>query len=103
MGVTRHRIYERIDAALEKARWRQLHLRGIYLDEADYFALVRAETARWRKASGSGARVYPMSYDNALIIGGSALVSPAKSSAVYAESGEAITICKHLSPKVRAP
>ena len=95
-------IYDRIDAALEKARWRQLELRGIYLDEEDYFAFAKAETIRWRKASGSKARVYPMSYENVLIIGGKALVSPAKHSAVYAKSGEAIYIPKRLNVKVAA-
>lgn len=94
-------IYQHIDTALEKARWRNLKIRGIYLDETDYFTFAKAETARWRKATGSRARVYPMAYDNVLIIGGKAIVHPAKSSAVYTESGEAIAIPKRLSPRIR--
>jgi hypothetical protein len=38
-------IYDRIDSALERARWRQLELRGLYLDPVDYAAFAKAETA----------------------------------------------------------
>jgi hypothetical protein len=96
-------LYDRIDAALEKARWRKLEVRGIYLDEADYFAFAKAETDRWRKASGSKVRVYPMSYGNVLILGsGCSIVKPATRSRVYAKGGETIDIPKRLSAKVAA-
>lgn len=96
-------IHDRIDAALEKARWRKLELRGIYLDEEDYFAFAKAETERWRKASGSKARVYPLSYEKVLILGnGCAIVKPAKRSRVYAKGGEIIDVPKRLSAKVAA-
>lgn len=100
--MTEPSIYERINTALEKARWRKFELRGIYLDKAGYEAFAKAETARYRKMTGSSARTYPMAYENVLIIGGSAIVHPAKGSAVYGQSGEAITIPKRLSMKVAA-
>ncbi len=71
------------------------------MDEKDYHAFAKAETARYRRMTGSRCRTYPMAYENVLIIGGSAIVHPAKSSAVYAECGEAIVISKKLSAKVR--
>lgn len=96
-------IYDRVDAALEKARWRNLALRGIYLNPADYAAFAKAETVRWRKETGSKALCWPLSYQHVLILGKSALpVKEAKSSAVYATSGEQIAIPKRLSPRVRA-
>jgi excinuclease UvrABC nuclease subunit len=96
-------ILDRLDAALQKARFRRLELRGIYLDEADYAAFAKAMTRRWRKASGSRAGVFPLAYDSVLIIGGSAMVHEAKKSAVYATSGEAVVIPKRLSPRVGKP
>jgi hypothetical protein len=96
-------ITELIDVALEKARWRNLELRGIYLDPADYAAFALFETKRWQRETGSSATVVPLSYRNVLIIGGKALpVKEAKCSAVYATSGEAIYIPKRLSPRVKA-
>lgn len=95
-------IYDRIAAALEKARWRKLELRGIYLDEEDYLAFAKAETARYRKMTGSRSRTYPMSYENVLILGaGSVIVKPATRSRVYAKGGETIDIPKRLSLKTR--
>jgi hypothetical protein len=96
-------IYARIDSALEKAHWRKWKLRGIYLDPIDYFCLHEAETKRWQALLGGEGPVWPLSYENVHIIGGKALpVKHAGKSAVYAESGEAITIPKELSPRVRA-
>lgn len=95
-------IYKRMDAALERARWRGLTLRGIYLDPGDYAAFARTETSRWRNRTGSTAKVWPLSYGNVLIIGGAALpVKEATKSAVYADSGEAIYIAKRLSHRVK--
>jgi hypothetical protein len=97
-------IFRRIDYALEKARWRKLELRGIYLDEADYAALVRVSTRRYRKRFGSDATVWPLSYKNELIIGKSLLpVKAAAASAVYSKTGQGITIPKRLSRRVRKP
>lgn len=94
-------IYRRIDSALEKARWRKLELRGIYLDFADYHAFAKAETDHYQKAAGSKALIWPLSYENVLILGKKALpVKEAGKSAVYATSGEAIAIPKRLSPRV---
>lgn len=42
--MSRDPIIERIEAALEKARWRKLELRGLYLDPIDYAAFAKAET-----------------------------------------------------------
>jgi hypothetical protein len=101
--LTANSIYTRIDCALEKGRWRKLALRGIYLDAADYAEFVAAETKAWRESTGSKATVYPLSYGDHLIIGGAAVpVKEAGTSAVYATSGEGITIPKRLSPRVKA-
>jgi len=96
-------ICARIDAALEKARWRQWKLRGIYLDPIDYFCFQEAETKRYRAEHGGEGPVWPLSYDNQLIIDGKALpVKHGGKSAIYATSGESITIPKELSPRTKA-
>lgn len=96
-------ITELIDVALEKARWRKLELRGIYLDPADYAAFALFETEKYQRESGSDCTVWPLSYQNVLILGHKALpVKEAKRSAIYATSGEEIAIPKRLSPRVRA-
>jgi hypothetical protein len=95
-------VTDRIDSALEKARWRKLELRGIYLDSADYAALAKQRTAEHRAAFGGRAKVWPLSYESVLLIGRSLLpVKAGKSSAVYATSGESIAVPKHLSAKTR--
>lgn len=94
-------LYAKLDAALEKARWRRWTLRGIYLNPRDYDAFAKAETRRYRHRTGSKAEVHPLGYRHALIIGGSALpVRAGTKSAVYNQNGEAIYIAA-LSPKVR--
>ena len=96
-------IYVRIDCALEKARWRGLILRGIYLDKADYAAFANARTVEWRRQFGGKAKVWPLSYENALILSKSVLpVKEARQSAVYSTTGEGIAIAKRLSPRVKA-
>lgn len=91
-------IIDRIEAALEKARWRKLELRGLYLDHDDYADFAHAETLRFQRETGSTAILWPLSYENILIIGGKALpVKEATRSAIYATSGEAIVVPKRLS------
>jgi hypothetical protein len=95
-------ICDRIDSALEKARWRKLELRGLYLDSADYAALAKQRTAEHRAAFGGRAKIWPLSYESVLLIGRPLLpVKAGQSSAVYATSGEAIAIPKRLSSRVR--
>jgi hypothetical protein len=99
----RGKIIDRIEAALEKARWRKLELRGLYLDHADYADFAYAETLRYQQETGSTALLWPCSYRNVLIIGGKALpVKEATRSAIYATSGEAIIVPKELSRRTRA-
>jgi hypothetical protein len=47
--VSRFPIIDRLDAALEKMRARQMDVRAIYLTETDRAALDRAESARWKR------------------------------------------------------
>jgi hypothetical protein len=94
-------IIDRIEAALEKARWRKLDLRGLYLDHEDYADFAYAETIRFQQETGSQAMLWPLSYDNVLILGAKAVpVKGAGRSAVYANSGEEIRVAKRLSPRV---
>jgi hypothetical protein len=96
-------IITRIESALEKARWRKLELRGLYLDHDDYADFAYAETLRYQQETGSTAMLWPIAYENILILGGKALpVKEAGQSAVYATSGEAIAVPKRLSPRTRA-
>ncbi len=95
-------ILDRIDTALEKARWRKLELRGIYLDPSDYAAFAKIRTAQYRRETGSKASLLPLSYEHVLILGKNLLlVKEATGSAVYATSGEGIAIPKRLSARVR--
>lgn len=47
--MSRFLIINRLDAALEKVRARQMEVRAIYLTAQDHAALDRAESARWKK------------------------------------------------------
>lgn len=97
-------IISRIESALERARWRKLELRGLYLDHEDYADFAYAETIRWQQETGSTALLWPLSYENILIIGGKALPvkeSPRRS-AIYGQHGEEIVVPKQLSEKVAA-
>lgn len=47
--MSRFAIINRLDAALEKMRARQMEVRAIYLTEEDRDALDRAESARWKR------------------------------------------------------
>ena len=96
-------IEDRIQAALEKARWRKLELRGMYLDEEDYQELADSETENYRKSTGSSAKLWPCTYQHVLLLSRKAIpVHEAIVSAVYATSGERICIPKKLSPRVAA-
>jgi hypothetical protein len=96
-------ILARIEAAIEKARWRKLELRGLYLDHEDYADFAYAETVRWQEETGSAAILWPLSYDNVLILNKKSIpVKEAAKSAVYATSGEAVYVPKMLSPRVAA-
>ena len=96
-------IIARIESALEKARWRKLELRGLYLDHQDYADFAYAETLRYQQETGSTAMLWPLSYENVLILGEKALpIKEAGKSALYATSGEAITVPKQLSRMTRA-
>jgi hypothetical protein len=77
-------IISRIEAALEKARWRKLELRGLYLDHEDYADFAYAETVRYQQETGSTAMLWPLSYENVLIIGGKAITVPKRLSAKVA-------------------
>jgi hypothetical protein len=52
-------ILDRLDAALQKARFRRLELRGIYLDEADYAAMVHEAKKSAVYATSGEAVVIP--------------------------------------------
>jgi hypothetical protein len=96
-------IIDRIEAALEKARWRKLELRGLYLDSDDYADFAYAETVRYQEATGGTTILWPLSYENILILGDKALpVNAGTRSAIYATSGEAIAVPKRLSNLVAA-
>lgn len=96
-------IIPRIESALEKARWRKLELRGLYLDHEDYADFAYAKTLSWQQETGGTALLWPLSYENVLIIGAKLLpVKGATRSAIYATSGEAIYVPKRLSEKVAA-
>lgn len=96
-------IIARIESALEKARWRELELRGLYLDDEDYADFAYAETLRYQEETGSSAMLWPLSFDHVLILNDKSIpVKGATKSAIYATSGEAITIPKRLSPRTRA-
>lgn len=95
-------ILDRIDCALEKARWRKLELRGLYLDHEDYADFAHAMTLRYQQETGSTAILWPLSYENVLLLGRSAVpVKEGQSSAIYATSGEPICVSKKLSHHVQ--
>jgi hypothetical protein len=96
-------IIDRIESALEKARWRKLKLRGLYLDHQDYADFAHAETLRYQRETGSGAILWPLSFDHVLILNEKSIpVKGATVSAVYGEHGEKIVVPKQLSPRTRA-
>lgn len=88
-------IVARIEAALEKAVFRKMKVRAIYLDEADRQAYTKANTRYWRKQLGSKAIFHPLSFGDHPIRYGSR-------SRIYDEHGVEIAIPKRLSPRVRA-
>lgn len=101
--MSRPDIISRIESALEKARWRKLELRGLYLDHEDYADFAYAVTLKYQQETGSQALLWPLSYENILILGAKVLpVKEATRSAIYATSGEAIYVPKQLSAKVAA-
>ena len=94
-------IIDRIECALEKARWRKLELRGLYLDHEDYADFAYAETLRWQKETGSTALLWPLAYENVLILNAKSIpVKEATRSAIYSTTGEEIAVPKKLSAKV---
>jgi hypothetical protein len=96
-------ILERIAAALEKARWRRLELRGLYLDHDDYADFAHAETLRYQQETGSDAILWPLSYENVLILNERAIpVKESQRSGIYSTTGEYIAVPKRLSPKTEA-
>lgn len=80
-----------------------LELRSLYLDHQDYADFAHAMTLKWQEETGTDTILWPLSYENVLIIGGNAIpVAGANRSAIYATSGEAIYVPKALSPRTRA-
>ena len=82
-------IRARIDAALEKARWQQIEVRRIYLDQADLDALDAAMTADF------GMQIRACTYEGHG-------VSIGKSSVVYSTHGVGVRVPKRLNAKVAA-
>ena len=80
-------IIERIDAALEKAAFRQLEIRAIYLTEADHNWLDRALSRR------HGVKGSFLAYRDHQIRRG-------KSSVIYSTHGVGVAIPKKLSARV---
>jgi hypothetical protein len=87
-------IIERIDAALQKASFRQMEVRAIYLDDADDAAFVKAVTRYWRKELKSKAIFWPTEYRGHHVRKGS-------KSRIYSTHGVEIAIPKRLSPRVQ--
>lgn len=87
-------IHDRIDAALEKAVFRELEIRAIYLDAADHDAFVKAHTRYWRKELKSDATFWPTTYrDHSVRIGGK--------SRIYSTHGVEVRIPKRISSRVK--
>jgi hypothetical protein len=61
-------IIRRIDAALAELAARELQPRAIYLTPSDYWLLRRTKTARWRRATGSSAIIWPLSYGDVPLV-----------------------------------
>ena len=82
-------IIERIEAALEKARVRELEIRAVYLSEADWRDYDRARSRRY------GSRVSCHSHRGIPI-------RPGKASVIYSSHGVGIAVPKRLSHRVAA-
>jgi hypothetical protein len=96
-------IIARIESALEKARWRKLELRGLYLDRDDYADFAHAETLRYQQETGSTAILWPCSYENVLLLNRKLIpVKASGRSAAYSTTGEEIVVPKRLSPRTVA-
>lgn len=61
-GLERAVIFQRIDLALEKMRFRQMEVRAIYLDEEDRDEFDRANTRMWQAKLGSKAKFFATTY-----------------------------------------
>jgi hypothetical protein len=78
-------IVRRIDAGLAKVKDLGADVRAIYVTEADRRLLDRWATHRWRRGSGSKARVYPCAFrDHPLRLG--------KRTIIYTSHGVGVAI-----------
>lgn len=85
--MSRFPIIDRLDAALEKMRARQMDVRAIYLTETDRSALDRAESARWKR------KMCVFHYQGHDLRTG-------KSSCIYSTHGVSVAVPARLSAKV---
>lgn len=87
-------ILDRIDAALEKARWQQIEVRAIYLDEVDRKSFDAAMCARIKRDNGwKRYKAIHLAYGDHLIRYGT-------KSRIYSTHGVEIAVPKRLSRKV---
>ena len=93
--MNRHCIFNRIDAALEKVRARQMEVRAIYLDPEDDAAFIETNTKYWRKALDSRATFYATDYAGHHLRQGTR-------SQIFSTDGVAVAIPKKLSARVAA-
>lgn len=86
--MSRFPIIDRLDAALEKVRARQMEVRAIYLTAEDHDKLDRAESARWKR------KVSVLEYLGHEIRRG-------EQSRIYSTHGVGVAIAAKVSPRVR--
>ena len=80
-------IFQRLDAALERAAEERIGIRAIYLCPSDLALFDRAMTARYRRANGSTAKVHACDYRGHILRRG-------KCSRIYSDHGVSVRIPK---------
>lgn len=101
MTVDRRNIVARLDFAIERAAFRCMAIRAIYLDDEDQRALNDFASEAW------GSRVVQLQHGGFPVVSGDAMyrdvsIRPGKRSVLYSKHGVALVVPKVLSARVAA-